>query len=113
VIIADSEKSVLALDEKNNLYVLEARFGGVQMDNIERVLRYSEKGGYLGEIYRLQYTNEDFILTKGKIARMACYGGLIYLLRLNGTAFGWNSGRLTEAEKQMRYFLTTPMRFVI
>jgi predicted MFS family arabinose efflux permease len=114
-IIADSEKSVLvlnaqnelvchlraapgkqnrfsvakfaALDGENKLYVLDARFGGVQGDNVERVLRYSEKGAYLGELYRLRYVNEDFILTKGKIAGMAYYGGWLYLLRLERDGF--------------------------
>jgi predicted MFS family arabinose efflux permease len=114
-IIADSEKSVLvlnarnelvghlraasgkqnrfsvakfaALDGENKLYVLDARFGGVLGDNVERVLRYSENGAYLGELYRLRYVNEDFILTKGKIAGMACHGGLLYLLRLERDGF--------------------------
>jgi predicted MFS family arabinose efflux permease/outer membrane protein assembly factor BamB len=114
-IIADSEKSVMvlnnkkelvcqiradpgkqnqfsaalfaALDEENNLYVLDARFGGVLEDSVERVLRYSEKGAFLGEIYRFRYTNEDFILTKGKIAGMAYHGGFIYLLRLERNGF--------------------------
>jgi predicted MFS family arabinose efflux permease len=122
-IIADSEKSILvlnaqnelvchiraapgkqnrfsvakfaALDEENNLYVLDARFGGAFGDNIERVLRYSGKGAYLGELCRLQYTNEDFILTKGKIAGMACHGGLVYLLRLERNGF-WLERRATD-----------------
>jgi predicted MFS family arabinose efflux permease len=76
-----------ALDGDNNLYILDARFAGVSEDNTERVLRYSEKGVYLGEVYRLQYTNEDFILTKGKIAGMSYHGGLIYLLRLERDGF--------------------------
>ncbi|MDR1398840.1 MAG: MFS transporter [Treponema sp.] len=84
-----------ALDEENNLYILDARFEGILADNIERVLRYSEKGAYLGEIYRLQYINEDFILTKGKIAGMAYHAGLIYLLRLERDGF-WLEQRAAD-----------------
>jgi predicted MFS family arabinose efflux permease len=114
-VIADSEKSVLvlnaanelvykvaadlgqakrftvakfaALDEENNLYVLDVNFGGVLEDNVERVLKYSGKGAYLGEVYAYRYTNEDFIITKGKVAGMACYGGLVYLVRLEQDGF--------------------------
>jgi predicted MFS family arabinose efflux permease len=84
-----------ALDEENNLYILDARFGSIRGDNIERVLRYSEKGVYRGEIYRLQYTNEDFILTKGKIAGMAYHAGFIYLLRLEPDGF-WLEQRAAD-----------------
>ncbi|MDR2418725.1 MAG: MFS transporter [Treponema sp.] len=100
-----------ALDQENNLYVLDARFGGVRGDNIERVLRYSEKGVYLGEMYRLQYINEDFILTKGKIAGMACYGGLIYLLRLERDGF-WLEQRAADGKgKADEVFFNYPNAF--
>jgi predicted MFS family arabinose efflux permease len=82
-----SAAKFVALDEENNLYLLDVNFGGVLDDNVERVLKYSEKGAYLGEIYRYRYINEDFILTKGKIAGMAYQGGSIYLLRLDRDGF--------------------------
>jgi predicted MFS family arabinose efflux permease len=77
----------VSLDEKNNLYVLDVNFAGVFDENVERVLKYSEKGDYLGEIYAYRYANEDFILTKGKIGGMAYHGGSVYVVRLERDGF--------------------------
>jgi predicted MFS family arabinose efflux permease len=75
------------MDEQNNLYVLDARFGGAFEENVERVLKYSEKGEFLEELYAYQYTNEDFILTIGKINGMRYFDGSLYLIRLDKNGF--------------------------
>jgi predicted MFS family arabinose efflux permease len=87
------------LDEKNNLYVLDVNFGGVLDENVERVLKYSEKGVYLGEVYSYRYPNEDFILTKGKISGMAYHDGVVYVIRLEREGF-WLDRRLVEGGEE-------------
>jgi predicted MFS family arabinose efflux permease len=76
-------KAQIALfDEENNLYLYDKRFGGIQEENIERIIKYSPRGKYLGELYSYRYTNNDFILSKGKISGMAYGSGSIYFIRL-------------------------------
>jgi predicted MFS family arabinose efflux permease len=75
------------IDEQNNLYVHDTKFGGAFEDNIERVLKYSSEGEFLEEIYVYQYINEDFIITKGKISGMTYYNGAVYLARLERNGF--------------------------
>jgi hypothetical protein len=115
VIVADSEKSVLVLNSEgnlikkqdakrnskesfsvakfvdidgfNNLYVLDVSFGGAFGENVERVLKYSDKGAFLEELYTYRYINEDFILTKAKIAGMVYSGDKVYLVRLEHDCF--------------------------
>lgn len=77
----------IALDDLNNLYVLDVNFNGYMEENVERVLRYSPTGKFLGEPYTFPYINEDFIITKGKIAGMTCFDGAVYLVRLDSDGF--------------------------
>ncbi|MDR1507421.1 MAG: MFS transporter [Treponema sp.] len=76
-----------AIDGENGIYVLDANFGGVTEDNVERVLKYSAEGKFAGELYTYRYVNEDFILTKGKIGGMTFYSGSIYIVRLEPEGF--------------------------
>jgi predicted MFS family arabinose efflux permease len=75
------------IDERNNLYVHDTRFGGAFEDNVERILKYSPEGEFVEEIYAYQYINEDFIITKGKISGMTYFDGAIYLVRLEHDGF--------------------------
>ncbi|MDR0402705.1 MAG: MFS transporter [Treponema sp.] len=73
---------IALLDEENNLYLYDKRFEGIQEENVERIIKYSPRGKYLGELYSYRYTNNDFILSKGKISGMAYASGFIYILRI-------------------------------
>jgi predicted MFS family arabinose efflux permease len=76
-------KAQIALfDEENNLYLYDKRFGGIQEENVERIIKYSPRGKYLGELYSYRYINNDFILSKGKISGMAWGSGSLYFIRL-------------------------------
>lgn len=101
-----SSAKFVEIDEENHLYVLDAAFGGAFKDNIERVLKYSETGEFLEEIYRYQYINEDFLITKGKIIAMAYFEGALYLCRLGTTGF-WLERALTtqkDAAEEIAFF---------
>ncbi|MDR2072902.1 MAG: hypothetical protein LBP60_05680, partial [Spirochaetaceae bacterium] len=39
------------LDEEDNLYILDINFGGVQEESVEKIIKYSERGVFLGEVY--------------------------------------------------------------
>ncbi|MDR2634092.1 MAG: MFS transporter [Treponema sp.] len=75
------------LDEQNNLYVLDAQFRGAFEENVERILKYSPDGAFIAELYAYRYTNEDFIITKGKISAMTVYEGSLYVVRLGDRGF--------------------------
>ncbi|MDR1902736.1 MAG: MFS transporter [Treponema sp.] len=75
------------IDEQNNVYVLDKAFGGAFDNNVERVVKYSPAGKFLGEVYRYEYVNENFITTKGKISGMAYYRDALYLARLEKDGF--------------------------
>jgi hypothetical protein len=79
-----------ALDEYNNLYILDVVFGGISGHNTERVLRYSEDGKFQEELSVLSYVNSDFLVTRGKIAGMSYYNGSIYLVILENDGFYFN-----------------------
>jgi hypothetical protein len=85
-------------DADNNLYILDIDLKGVLQENVERVLKYSEDGKLLGEIYVNRYINDEFIVTKGKISGMVYYNGFIYFVRLR--QYGWSLER-TSAKVQM------------
>jgi predicted MFS family arabinose efflux permease len=87
------------LDDYNNLYILDADFNGAHKDNIERVLQYSPKGNFIREIYSFPYSNDDFIITKGKIGGMAWFNGSIYLVRLGDDGFWLEQAATTAQEK--------------
>lgn len=76
-----------ALDENNNLYILDVVFGGLSARNTERILRYSENGKFQEELSVLSYVNSDFLVTRGKIAGMSYYNGGIYLVTLENNGF--------------------------
>ncbi|MDR1218489.1 MAG: MFS transporter [Treponema sp.] len=82
-----SSAKFIALDETYNLYALDARFGGAFERNVERVLKYSDEGKFLAEIYRYEYVNEDFITTKGRIAGMVYSDGAVHLVRMDNEGF--------------------------
>jgi predicted MFS family arabinose efflux permease len=100
------------LDDRNNLYVLDANFNGYMEQNVERVLHYSPKGGFLGEPYTFAYTNEDFIITKGKIAGMTWFDGVIYLVRLENNGF-WleQAGTSNQDSPRESVFFAYPQAF--
>lgn len=75
------------LDEHNNLYVLDKYFGGAFEKNVERILKYSPRGTFIEELYAYSYTNENFIITKGKIGAMAYDTGSLYVVRLGDQGF--------------------------
>jgi hypothetical protein len=76
-----------ALDEDNNLYIVDVVFGGLSAHNTERILRYSENGKFQEELSVLSYVNSDFLVTRGKIAGMSYYNGSIYLVTLENNGF--------------------------
>jgi hypothetical protein len=76
-----------ALDENNNLYILDAAFGGVGEENVERILKYSAKGEFLEELYAFHYINKDYIITKGKTSGVSYYNGFIYMAILEQDQF--------------------------
>ncbi|GHV25305.1 hypothetical protein AGMMS4952_02740 [Spirochaetia bacterium] len=94
------------IDEENNLYVYDQNFGGAFEENNERVLKYSPKGKFLGEVYSYQYTNEDFIITKGKISGIACSGRDLYLVRIerNGFYLDWASTEGPRDQQTIVFF---------
>ncbi|GHT48885.1 hypothetical protein FACS1894102_2720 [Spirochaetia bacterium] len=71
----------LALDELNNLYVLDWHFGGVGVDNIERVLKYDAEGNFVKELYSYKYLNDVYIFSKGKTIGFSYFDGYIYTVR--------------------------------
>jgi predicted MFS family arabinose efflux permease len=77
-----AKAQIALLDEENNLYIYDKRFGGIQEENVERIIKYSSRGQYLGELYSYKYINDDFILSKGKISGMAYGSGSVYFIRL-------------------------------
>ncbi|GMO29465.1 MAG: hypothetical protein Ta2F_04870 [Termitinemataceae bacterium] len=77
----------VAIDEENNLYILDKKFGGAFEQNVERVLKYSEDGKFVSELYRYEYKNENFIFTQGKICGMSYFKGKLYLTRLEDDGF--------------------------
>jgi predicted MFS family arabinose efflux permease len=135
-VIADSEKSVIVLDaagtliykleakphaekrftgvkfaeldEENNLYVLDASFGGAFNENHERILKYSPEGKFLGEIYSYRYTNVDFISTKGKISGMAYSGAALYLVRFEDNGFWLERAPSNQGETEALHFFDYP-----
>jgi predicted MFS family arabinose efflux permease len=82
-----SRAEATALDENNNIYILDKNFGGAFEENTERVLKFSAAGKFIGEVYAYRYRNEDFIITKGKISGMAYFEGAVYVVRLGGSGF--------------------------
>jgi predicted MFS family arabinose efflux permease len=105
---ADSQRSFnktvfIAMDEDNNLYVLDWQFGGAREESVERILKYSGKGEFLAEIYEYRYINDDFIISKGKICGLAYFNGAVYAARMGDEGF-WidrvqtsNGGKPEEA----------------
>jgi hypothetical protein len=75
------------LDGDNNLYVMDVSFGGAFEENAERILKYSEKGTFIEELYVYRYINENFITTKGKMCGMAWFNHAVYLVRLDDHGF--------------------------
>jgi hypothetical protein len=75
------------IDENNNLYIMDALFGGAFEENLERVLQFSKEGKFIRELYALSYTNENFFITKGKINGMAYSNGGLYLVRIEEQGF--------------------------
>ncbi|MDR0785965.1 MAG: MFS transporter [Treponema sp.] len=94
------------IDEENNLYVYDSRFGGVKDQNVERVVKYASDGKFLDELYSYEYTNEDFILLKGKISGIAVSDGLLYVVRLEHEGFylEWTSTKQKTATHQLSFF---------
>jgi|GEM_PF-2408939 len=82
----DSAKHAI-LDNENNLYVHDNNFGAAFEENTERILKYSPKGKFLGVVYSYTYTNNDFIITKGKISGIAVDGDILYIARLENDGF--------------------------
>ncbi|GMO41921.1 MAG: hypothetical protein Ta2F_17930 [Termitinemataceae bacterium] len=74
-------------DENNFLYVLDGSFAGAFGENIERILKYSPAGNFDSVLYTHKYLNNDFIITKGKIAGCQYYNGNIYIVRLDNYGF--------------------------
>jgi predicted MFS family arabinose efflux permease len=97
------------IDEENNLYVYDSNFGGVKEQNVERVAKYAPDGKFLDELYSYEYTNEDFIYLKGKIAGIAASDGLLYVARLEDEGFylEWTSANRKREAHQL-FFLPYP-----
>jgi predicted MFS family arabinose efflux permease len=106
-----SSAKFVALDDENNLYVLDAIFGGVLEENVERVLKYSDKGIYEGVVYEYRYINENFILTKGKIAGMSFYAGELYFLRMGQDGFWLDSVDAGGGKEPQSVFFDYPYAF--
>jgi predicted MFS family arabinose efflux permease len=104
-----SSAQFVDIDEENNLYIYDAQFGGVKEQNTERVVKYSPKGKFLGEIYLYQYSNEDFLLSKGKIGGIAVSDGFLYIARLEHEGFylEWTSTN-QKTETQQLFFYPYP-----
>ncbi|GMO56622.1 MAG: hypothetical protein Ta2A_01930 [Treponemataceae bacterium] len=75
------------LDEDNNLYLFDMALGGAYQNSVERILKYSPSGKFLGELYNYTYTNKLFLNTKGKIAGMHYFDGKLYVIRLEKKGF--------------------------
>jgi predicted MFS family arabinose efflux permease len=74
-------------DEENNLYLLDTNFGGALTQNAERILKYSPEGKFIKELYAYRYTNNEFIISKGKISGMSYFDNAVYTVRLENTGF--------------------------
>jgi hypothetical protein len=81
------------------VYVLDKAFGGAFDNNVERVVKYSPAGKFLGEVYRYEYVNESYIITKGKISGMAYYQGTLYLVCLEKNGFYLERAETAEGGK--------------
>jgi hypothetical protein len=99
------------LDEDNNLYVLDAVFGGAFDENSERVLKYSVKGKFIQELYAYNYTNENFIVTKGKISGLACFDNAVYLVRLEDQGLYLERVPAAGGEAETIVFVAYPNAF--
>jgi predicted MFS family arabinose efflux permease len=82
-----SNAEFAALDEENNLYILDKNFGGAFEENVERVLKFSPKGKFIEETYGYRYVNSDFIFTKGKLCGITYADGAVYIVRLENDGF--------------------------
>jgi predicted MFS family arabinose efflux permease len=105
---------VVEIDDDNNLYILDSNFGGAFEENAERVLKYSDKGVFLGEIYAYKYTNIDYIITKGKISGISYFDGSIYIVRLVNAGFYLESVSVNEknaSEVKKMSFYSYPNTF--
>ncbi|MDR2210712.1 MAG: MFS transporter [Spirochaetaceae bacterium] len=100
------------LDEENNLYILDINFGGVQEESVEKIVKYSKTGTFLGEVYAYHYINEDFINTKGKISGIGSYDGSVYVVRLEHDGFLIERARRDQKEDPERIaFVDYPNAF--
>lgn len=88
-----------AFDERNNLYILDTVFNGVEEQNTERIIKFSPEGKFLGEMYSYSYLNEDFIITKGKIAGFAVSKGVMHIVRLENEGFYLERAILNSYDK--------------
>jgi predicted MFS family arabinose efflux permease len=92
-----SSTPFVALDEHNNLYVLDVDINGLSKENRERVLKFSPKGKFLGVIYEYSYINDNFISTVGRLNGLAYSRGSVYIIRLGDNGFWLEK---TAAENQ-------------
>ncbi len=77
----------VAQDMDGNAYVLDANFGGSMERSKERILKYSPSGKLLGVVYEYDYTNDSYILTKGKLTGLTYKNRNIYFVRTDNNGF--------------------------
>jgi predicted MFS family arabinose efflux permease len=78
---------MVQLDRENNLYILDANFGGAFEENTERIIKYSPEGKFEAEIFSYTYTNTGFHLDKGRITGMAYFDDAVYFIKLDEADF--------------------------
>jgi predicted MFS family arabinose efflux permease len=113
---SDSAKSftsveLVELDDENNLYIYDRRFGGVLEDNFERILKFSPKGEFLDVVYEYVYENTDFLTTRGKICNIATQGGALYLVRLEHEGFYLELINTDTGSSEIHTFFPKPNAF--
>jgi len=96
----DSAELVI-LDDESNLYVYDKNFGGAFEENTERVIKYSSKGKFLDVIYSYTYTNNDFIITKGKISGIAVDENIFYIVRLENEGFYLEQININQSDEPL------------
>jgi DHA1 family putative efflux transporter-like MFS transporter len=90
-----STVSFLAMDEHNNLYVLDVDINGLFKENRERVLKFSPEGKFLEILYEYSYTNHNFAITLGRLNGLTYFEGNVYFVRPDDNGF-WLERASTE-----------------
>ncbi|GMO57187.1 MAG: hypothetical protein Ta2G_16770 [Termitinemataceae bacterium] len=101
----------VAIDEENNVYVLDKVFGGAFENNVERIVKYSSEGKYIDCIFRNEYINNDFIFSKGKVCGMSYFNGFLFVSELDDDGFSLLKISVETSEADLVHYFNYPNAF--